>query len=99
MGFSAVAGSPVYDLQFADNSLFAGGGACPATHRMVGLSSMPWRGMFFLRTSYRNQREAVRELALADPAAYTFLLLEGIIVVNELVERKNFSNRHWRCNA
>jgi len=38
---------------------------------------------FFQRMTYRYQREAVRQLALADPAAYKFLLLEGIIVVDD----------------
>ena len=42
---------------------------------------------FFLSMSYRYQREAVRELALADPIAYKFLLLEGIIVVDEQAKR------------
>lgn len=37
----------------------------------------------FWRLSYRYQREAVRELALANPTAYKFLLLEGIIVVDK----------------
>jgi hypothetical protein len=37
--------------------------------------------LLFLGMSYRYQREAVRELALADPRAYRFLLLEGVIVV------------------
>lgn len=36
----------------------------------------------FGQMSYRYQREAVRELALVNPMAYKFLLLEGIIVVD-----------------
>src|SRR5215510_309399 len=37
----------------------------------------------FQHMTYRYQREAVRQLALTDPMAYKFLLLEGIIVVDE----------------
>jgi len=37
---------------------------------------------FFKRMTYRCEREAFRELALADPMAYKFLLLEGIIIVD-----------------
>jgi hypothetical protein len=37
---------------------------------------------FFKRMTYRYQREAFRELALADPRAYKFLLLQGIIIVD-----------------
>ena len=37
----------------------------------------------FSRMSYRYQREAVREFALANESAYKFLVLEGIIVIEE----------------
>jgi hypothetical protein len=37
----------------------------------------------FQHMTYRYQREAVRQLGLTDPMAYKFLLLEGIIVVDE----------------
>lgn len=39
--------------------------------------------LFFSRMSYRYQREAIRELALADPTAYKLLFLQGIIVISE----------------
>ena len=37
---------------------------------------------FFKRMTYRYQREAIRELALADPTAYAYLLMEDIIIVH-----------------
>lgn len=46
---------------------------------------------FLKRMAYRYQKEAIRELALADPVAYKFLLLEGIIVVDEPFDNSNRS--------
>lgn len=37
----------------------------------------------FWAMSYRCQREAVRELVLADPGAYKLLTIEGVIVVDQ----------------
>ncbi len=45
--------------------------------------------LVFGQMSYRYQREAVRELALVNPMAYKFLLLEGIIVVDSRQERSS----------
>ncbi len=42
--------------------------------------------VLFLLLSFRCQRAAIRHLALADPSAYKFLLLQGIIVVTQQSE-------------
>jgi len=41
--------------------------------------------------SYRCQREAIRELALVNPTAYKFLLLDGIIVVGQTAQQERSS--------
>lgn len=45
----------------------------------------------FGQMSYRCQREAIRELALVNPTAYKFLLLDGIIVVGQTAQQERSS--------
>ena len=45
----------------------------------------------FGQMSYRCQREAIRELALVNPTAYKFLLLDGIIVVDQTAQQERSS--------